>query len=175
MKKKEIYQVVAMSRNRAIGKENKLPWHFPADLKSFKELTWGHSILMGRKTFDSIGRVLPGRDSIVLSRQKKNDHVGESHAHVWFPGSVQEALEFADENKKIFIIGGADIFRQTIEIVNGIYLTHIDADFEGDAFYPELPEKFMERSRETIQENPRIERVYYENLEPKTWITENFI
>lgn len=173
MKKKEIYHVVAMSRNRVIGRDNKLPWHFPSDLKSFKELTWGHTILMGRKTYDSIGRPLPGRQSIVLTRSVRTDE--SEKGPVWYVTNLQSALEDAPHDKKVFIIGGAEIFRQTLEIVDGIYLTLIDADYEGDVFYPELPANFAEKSRELIQENPRIERIYYENREPKPWITESYI
>lgn len=173
MPKKEIYLVVAMSRNRVIGKDNKLPWHFPADLKSFKELTMGHTLLMGRKTFDSIGRPLPGRQSIVLTRSGKTK--GSPEEPVWFCATVQEALEEAPHDKKVFIIGGAEIFRQTLDIADGLYLTHIGADYEGDVFFPELSAGFVEKRREPIQENPKIERIYYENTEPRPWITENYI
>src|SRR5689334_1728012 len=126
-----IYQIVAMARNRVIGKDNRLPWHFPADLKHFKRRTMGQTILMGRKTYDSIGKPLPGRENFVISRtQSKNSD------HLQFFDSIDKALA-AVRTQDAYIIGGAEIFNQTLDRIDGIYLTRIDQDFEGDAHYPE--------------------------------------
>ena len=147
-----LYHIVAMARNRVIGKNNKLPWHFSADLKRFKELTLGQTVLMGRKTFESIGKPLPGRANFVLSRSAKGAP--------YFP-SFKDALKKV-ETQKCFVIGGAEIYRQTLEKIDGIYLTFIHQDYEGDAFYPEIPPRFKEKSRELLQENPKIEIICYE-------------
>ena len=150
-----VYHVVAMAQNKVIGKNNKLPWHFSADLKFFKNLTIGHTVIMGRKTFDSIGKPLPNRENIVISRLPQKDKPG-----VEFAIAIDEALGRA-QNEKIFIIGGAQIFKETLNLINGIYLTLIHQDFEGDAYYPGIPAGFREVSREKLQENPLIEVLFY--------------
>ncbi|MFA6599572.1 MAG: dihydrofolate reductase [Candidatus Omnitrophota bacterium] len=152
----KLYHVVAMARARVIGRENRLPWHFAADLKYFKQLTTGSTVVMGRRTFESIGKPLPNRENFVVSRTKTGD--GE---HLCFFSSIEEALRSV-KTEKAFIIGGANLYAQTIDRVDGIYLTRIDADYEGDAFYPELPGNFREQSRNKLQDDPLIEVVYYE-------------
>lgn len=132
-----------MDRNRAIGRDNQLPWHLPADLKHFKTLTMGHHMIMGRKTFDSIGRPLPGRVSIVITRNPE----------YWRPDvvivySLSEALKAAPQDDEVFIIGGADVFREALPIADRLYLTLIDHVFEGDTFLPELGSDWREISRE---------------------------
>jgi dihydrofolate reductase len=154
----KLYHVVAMARHRVIGKENKLPWHFSADLKHFKQLTTGSTVIMGRKTFESIGKRLPNRQNFVVSRTK----TGRVENLVFF-SSIEEAMRNV-QTDKAFIIGGADLYTQTIDSIDGIFLTTIDADFGGDAFYPELPDYFKEKSREKLQDQPKIEAVFYENL-----------
>ena len=151
-----IYHVVAVSQNGVIGKEGKLPWHFSADLKFFKNLTTNHTVVMGRKTFDSIGKALPNRKNIVISREAR-----EGMAGVEFVTSVGAALERA-KHSEIFIIGGAEIYKQTIDKIDGIYLTLIHANYEGDAFYPGVPAAFKEISRQTLQQEPLIEAVFYQ-------------
>ena len=120
-----------------IGRENQLPWHLPNDLKYFKNQTWGMPILMGRKTFDSIGKPLPGRKSIVITRNKdwRHEHVDVVH-------SVGDAIEKAKEYgaKEIFVIGGAEIFHSAFEEADRIYLTRVHHRFEGDVYFPEIPE-----------------------------------
>lgn len=135
-------QVAAMARNRVIGKDNKLPWHLPEDMKFFREVTKGHILLLGRKTFESLGKPLPGRLHIVITRQplKSNDPM------VIYVTSVSEALEeiknvAAQWPEEIMIIGGGEIYRQTLPQTDRIYLTVIDKDFEGDAYFPEFSEK----------------------------------
>jgi len=139
--------VVAMSENRVIGIKNQLPWKIPEDLKRFKEITWGHPVIMGRKTFESIGRLLPGRENIILSRQ-----VDCSIAGGLSFSSLDKALEHCkkenSEKGEVFIIGGAEIYRMAIQQVDRIYLTMIHKSFEGDAFFPEFSQDFREVHRE---------------------------
>lgn len=129
--------LVAVSENNVIGKDNKLPWHLPADLKYFKNLTWGMPILMGRKTFDSIGKPLPGRQSIVITRNKDWGHEDVTVVH-----SLEEAVAAAADfgAKEIFVIGGAEIFAASLPQADRIYVTRIYHSFEGDVFFPELNE-----------------------------------
>ena len=175
----KLYHIVAMAENRVIGKDGKLPWHFSEDLKRFKRLTMGSTIIMGRKTFESIGsKPLPGRENFVVSRSKPiralNTTVtarseafphpslrAEGEEHVHFFESIEEAIK-AVRTDKVFIIGGAEIFRQTIDLVDGIYLTLVKAHYDGDAFYPEIPKRFREKERTAAPENPKLEYLTYE-------------
>ena len=146
-----------MAKNRVIGKDNQLPWHFSADLKFFKELTTGHTVIMGRKTHESIGRPLPNRENFILSKTKQ-----ESKDSLRFFNSIDEAIKEV-KTEKAFIIGGSTIYDQTLDVIDGIYLTHIDQEFEGDAYYPKLPDNFREEgSRQLLQENPKIEVIFYQ-------------
>ena len=133
----KLYHVVAMAKNRVIGKDNRLPWHFSSDLKHFKKLTAGSTVIMGRKTFESIGKPLPERENFVISRTLSRQ---ENHLR-YFP-SIDAAIA-AVTTDKAFIIGGANIYEQTLDKVQGIYLTKIDAAYEGDVYYPEIPGAFV--------------------------------
>ena len=145
-----------MAEDRVIGRDNKLPWHFKSDLAHFKRLTMGGTLVMGRKTYDSIGRPLPGRENFVLSRTPKPDGGG-----VRFFTSLETALKNV-RTEKAFIIGGEDLFRQTLDRVDGILLTRIGARFEGDAHYPEIPPAFREISSARLQEGPILDFVVLE-------------
>jgi dihydrofolate reductase len=127
--------LVAASENNVIGKDNGLPWHLPDDLKYFKNLTWGMPILMGRKTFDSIGKPLPGRKSIVITRNKNWQHESVTVVH-----SIEDAITKAEDLgvKEIFVIGGAEIFQTALLSASRIYLTRIHQHFDGDVFFPEI-------------------------------------
>lgn len=127
--------VVAASTNNAIGKNNQLLWHLPNDLKFFKNTTWGGVVVMGRKTFESVNKPLPGRLNIVITSNK--DWTAES---VVTANSLEEALEkaIAAHYKEIFIIGGGEIYRQSLAIANRIYLTRVHTQIDGDTFFPEL-------------------------------------
>lgn len=123
--------IVAIDQKNGIGKNNLLPWHLPADLKHFKTITTGHPIIMGRKTFDSIGKALPNRRNIVISRQ----------SGLVIPGaelcsSLNNAIELCKEEKDVFVIGGAQIFEQALPLANVLYLTIIHEDFDADVFFP---------------------------------------
>jgi len=142
--------IVAASRNGVIGANNKLPWHLPADLKRFKQLTMGHPILMGRRTYESIGKPLPGRTNIVITRQPGFKACGAMLVH-----SFEEALLLCENEKEVFVIGGAEIFKQALPSTNRIYLTRTNQDFAGDAFLFEIdPAVWKETSREDFPADP---------------------
>ena len=122
--------VVAVSQNGVIGWNNRLPWHLPADLKHFKQLTLGHPILMGRKTFESIGKPLPGRTNIVISLQKNLSCCGALTAP-----SLEKGIELCGNADEIFVIGGESIYRQALPLADRIHLTLVHAEFEGDAHF----------------------------------------
>lgn len=129
--------IAACSKNRVIGKDNKLIWHVPGDLKRFKELTSGHTVLMGRKTFESIGKPLPNRRNVILTRDKTFIADG-----CLIYNDLKEVLEFFKND--LFVIGGEEIYRQTIGYADYIDLTFIHKEYEGDAFFPEIPYWFHE-------------------------------
>ena len=138
--------IVAMDRNRLIGNNNQLPWHLPADLAHFKQVTMGKPIIMGRKTYESIGRPLPGRTNIVLTRDE-----GYRADGIVLSGSLQKALDCAASEgaEEVMIIGGSNIYEQALELSGRLYLTLVDAEFEGDAWFPEIDkEKWLEISSE---------------------------
>jgi dihydrofolate reductase len=144
-----ISAIVAMSENRVIGQGNQLPWRLPEDLKRFRAVTLGHSIIMGRKTFESIGRVLPQRENIIISRQV--DYVVPGAKVVQ---SLQEAFQHPHQKSdEVFVIGGAEIYRLALPSVDRIYLTLIHKEIAGDAYFPELnPDEFRESTREGYSE-----------------------
>ena len=123
--------VVAMDNNGLIGKDNQLPWHLPADLAYFKKITTGKSILMGRKTYDSIGRPLPNRRNIVITRNTKIMITGCEVV-----SSIDEALLLTENEKEVMVIGGASLCEQLLPKVNRLYITRIDSEFEGDIYFP---------------------------------------
>lgn len=127
--------LVAADEGNVIGKDNQLPWHLPNDLKYFKNLTWGLPIVMGRKTFESIGKPLPGRTNIVITRNKAYAADGIVAVH-----TIEAALDIAQQKgaREIFVIGGAEIFNSVFNQAHRIYLTRIHHRFEGDVFFPEL-------------------------------------
>ena len=131
--KPRISLIVAMAQHRVIGRNNTLPWHLPADLKHFKTLTMGHHIVMGRKTFESIGKPLSGRTSVVITRNADYTAEGVTIAH-----ALGEAIALCCDDPEIFIIGGAELYRQAIHLANRIYLTEIELDITGDAHFAEL-------------------------------------
>jgi dihydrofolate reductase len=133
--------IVAQSHNRVIGIDNTLPWYLPADLKRFKAITMGHHMIMGRKTYESIGKPLPGRTSIVVTRNKDLVFEGCVMAH-----SLKEAFEIAQKNNddEAFVIGGADLIKQAIDVCDKLYLTNIHQDFKGDTFLEPLSSSWKE-------------------------------
>jgi dihydrofolate reductase len=134
--KPRVSLIVAMAKNRVIGVNNTLPWHLPADLKHFKALTMGHHIVMGRKTYESIGKLLPGRTSIVVTRNADYAQPG-----VMVVNSLEAAISACGDDHEIFVIGGAELYRQAINFAGRIYLTEIEADISGDAHFTEFDNK----------------------------------
>ena len=136
--------IVAMGKNREIGKENQLLWHLPKDLKRFKELTSGYPIIMGRKTYESIGKPLPNRTNIVISR--KNDWFEEG---ILIVGSIKEAVKFAKKiDEEVFVIGGGNIYEQTIDLADKLEVTLVDAVLDADTFFPKINEKIWQKTNE---------------------------
>ena len=126
--------IVAMDKNRVIGVDNKLPWHLPADLKRFKALTNGHHIVMGRKTYESIGKPLPNRTNVIVTRQQDYKVEGCKIVH-----SLDAAMMVTQGDDEAFIIGGADLFKQAIKFADKVYLTVVDTKVaRGDTYFPEL-------------------------------------
>ena len=139
--------IAAIARNNALGKDNQLIWHLPADPKRFKKVTSGHHVIMGRKTYESLGKPLPNRTNIVISRNK--DYTAEGCI---VRNSLEEAVESAKNDSSPFILGGAEIYKQGIEFADILDLTFIHHDFEADAFFPEIdPEIWEEISRQDFK------------------------
>jgi dihydrofolate reductase len=136
--------IVAMAKNRCIGRAGKLPWHLPGDLRRFKCLTMGHSLLMGRKTFEGIGQALPGRSTYVLSRSDGFEATG---CRVF--SNLTAAIETAENTgeTELFVCGGEDIYRQTLPICQRLYLTELARELAGDAYFPALPAEQFQRVR----------------------------
>jgi dihydrofolate reductase len=137
MKSLPLSAVVAMSQNRVIGNNNQLPWHLPADLKHFKAITTGNTIVMGRKTYESIGKPLPNRTNVILTRNLNFNAPGcvviNQFAEVWDKIDIS-----SPQAQEIFIIGGAQIYKQLLPEIQRIYLTIVHQAFQGDAFFPEI-------------------------------------
>lgn len=140
-----ISMIAAMANNRVIGLDNKMPWHLPADLQFFKRVTLGKPIIMGRKTFLSIGRPLPGRLNIVLSRDK-----GLTIEGVTCVQTVEQALQLVKDEEEVMIIGGATIYQQFLSVANRLYLTFIDLEVKGDTTFPDYNKEtsWIESARE---------------------------
>ncbi|MBB5019832.1 dihydrofolate reductase [Chitinivorax tropicus] len=142
--------IAAMARNRVIGIENRLPWHLPEDLQYFKRITMGKPVIMGRKTYESIGRPLPGRRNIVVTRSLEWAADGVHIAH-----SIDEALRLAGEIEEIFVIGGAELYQQAMPFAQRLYLTEVDLTPPGDAHFPPLPDSWIEHTRDAHPDQGR--------------------
>ncbi|WP_223601022.1 dihydrofolate reductase [Chryseobacterium sp. GVT01B] len=140
--------VVAMGEKNEIGFDNQLLWHLPKDLKHFKDITSGHPIIMGRKTYESIGKPLPNRTNIVVSRKKDWFEEG-----ILIVGSIKEALKFAKKiDEEVFVIGGGNIYEQTMEVVDKLEVTLVKADLEADTFFPKIDPKIWKKTNEICHE-----------------------
>lgn len=128
-----IIMIAAAAENNALGKNNDLVWHLPDDFKRFKELTSGHHIIMGRKTFESFPKLLPNRTHIIITRQKKYQP-----EHCIVVDSIEKALEFVPEDENAFIIGGGEIYKQSLECADVIELTRVHGSFDADTYFPEI-------------------------------------
>ena len=155
-----IFLVAAVSRNGVIGANGKLPWHLPEDLRHFKKLTLGHPVIMGRRTWDSLGKALPGRENIVVSRSANRDTPGASVAI-----SVEAAIALCAGEPLVFVIGGAEIYAAALPLASGIVLTEIHRDYEGDARFPEWNRadwRETQREARTAGDGMRFDFVLYE-------------
>lgn len=145
-----VSMIAALSRNRVIGAHGGIPWKLPADLRRFQELTLGHPLIMGRKTFESIGRPLPGRSNIIVTRQQAYRATGCLVA-----GSLESALLLAEPAEEVFICGGGELYEQALPLAGKLYLTVLEQDFSGDTLFPEIsPLEFVEVSREILSVEP---------------------
>src|SRR5687767_245050 len=144
--------IAAMSLNRVIGRGNQIPWHLPEDFKWFKRMTTGNVVVMGRKTFESIGKPLPNRETIVVSRS------GFSHPGVRTVSSLDE-IDLAKETREVFICGGGQIYEQALRRCSDLYLTLVKREVEGDAFFPAFEDKF--EVVETLSDTPEFEILHY--------------
>jgi dihydrofolate reductase len=125
--------IVAFAKNNVIGINNTLPWHLPEDLKRFRALTTGHHIIMGRKTYESLGRLLPGRTTVIVTRNKNYKLEGALIAH-----SLESAVDLCQNDAEAFVIGGAELYQDGLRLANKLYITEVDLSIEGDAFFPNL-------------------------------------
>ena len=148
--------IAAMARNRVIGRDNRLPWRLPADWRRFKRLTMGHHLIMGRKTFESIGRPLPGRISIVLSGQRSYAPSG-----VQVASSVEDALRLARGDDEVFVGGGAGVYRQTLDQADRMYLTQLPHDFDGDTYFPRYDTSHWEVRQKEVHEPEETDQNRY--------------
>ena len=158
--------IVAVAKNNVIGKDNKLIWHIPADLKHFKDITSGHTIIMGRKTFESLGRVLPNRKHVILCNDMELNIENEN---VEVLEDVSMVKKYADSEEENFVIGGATIYRLLMPYADKLYITHINQEFDGDVTFPEISkDEWRVVSREkgiTDEQNPYdYEFVNYERI-----------
>ncbi len=153
--------IAAMARNRVIGCKGRLPWSLPEDLRRFRELTWGHPVLMGRKTYESIGKPLPGRLNIILTRNPDYEAPGCTVV-----SDLNSAFEAAGQMPEpLFVIGGEQIYRLCLPVADTLRLTLIPREVEGDAFFPEWPQgDFCEISRERIEGGQPFEVLVLERI-----------
>lgn len=155
--------IVAKSKNNVIGKDNKLIWNIPDDLKRFKKLTTNHTIIMGRKTFESLGRVLPNRKHIVLTNDKRYT---VDNPNVQIIHDVEELSKYEEDNQEHFVIGGAMIYKLLLPKCNRLYITEIDEEFEGDTFFPEIKQdEWKIVKKETGPQDDNTFKYYYIDYE----------
>ncbi len=141
--------IAAVARNRVIGQGNRLPWHLPEDLQHFRRLTMGHAILMGRRTYESIGRPLPGRTTVILSRDPHYRVEGCLTAT-----SLEQALGLCTGDPEVFCVGGAELYAQALPLAGRVYLTEIQREYAGDAFFPELSPQAWEETHREVHTRP---------------------
>ena len=163
MKTKRFKAIVAMSLNRAIGKDNKLPWHLPEDLRHFKSLTLGHPVIMGRRTWEALGRALPGRENIVVTRTPGYEAPGASVA-----ASLDAALALCAGEPTAFVIGGGELYAEALAVADGLVLTEIQRDYQGDARFPDYDRsawRETQRKPQTGADGLRFDFVLYEKAQ----------
>lgn len=143
----KIILIAAVSKNNVIGENDRIPWNYPEDLKRFKKLTMGHPIIVGRKTYESIGRTLPGRQNIILTRNEDYKIEGADVCH-----SLDEAFE-KSEGEKVFVIGGQSVYEKSMPVADQLEITRVHKEVDGDVFFPEIDhDKWVETKREDKDE-----------------------
>lgn len=141
---KNLSLIVAVANNNVIGVNNTLPWHLPEDLKRFRALTTGHHIIMGRKTFESLGRLLPERTTVIVTRNVNFKLEGALVAH-----TLESAVALCQNDDEVFLIGGAELYNEGLKLVSKLYITEVDINVKGDAFFPKIDSnQWQETSRE---------------------------
>lgn len=155
--KPRVNVIAALARNRVIGIENRLPWRLPEDLAHFKALTLGHPVLMGRKTFESLGRPLPGRLNIVISRNPDYRPDGVTRAD-----SISTALAACGDHDDVFFIGGAELYAQVIPLADRLYLTEVDIEVAGDAWFPEFDRMQFEEIERQTHIGEKADRLHFD-------------
>lgn len=148
--------IVAMAQNRTIGVNNTLPWRCPEDLKHFKALTMGHHMIMGRKTFDSIGKALPGRTTVIVTRNTELTVEGCLVAH-----SLPEAVKLCANDEEVFIVGGAEIYTQALPLAATLYITEIQQDVEGDAHFPAFDRNAWQETAREVRSQTEPQALQY--------------
>ncbi len=149
--------IAAMAENRVIGRENELPWDLPSEHRRFKAITMGHPVIMGRRTFESIGHPLPGRRNIIISTQQ-----GYSPEGCTVVNDLRAAITACGDADEVFICGGEAVFREAMPLADRIYLTIVDEEFDGDAFFPDIPDDFAEVERKKFEDILPYSMVRYE-------------
>lgn len=158
--------IVAMATNHTIGINNQMPWRLSADLKKFKQITMGQPIIMGRKTFESIGHPLPGRQNIIISR---DPHYQQTDCLVF--NDLDNALQSCANKAEVFIIGGATLYAATLARADRLYITKIKQNFDGDTWFPEInPELWQEVAREDINDDSSVDFSYSFIVYKKLWV-----
>lgn len=155
-----VYLVAAVAKNGVIGARGKMPWHLPEDLKHFKQLTLNHPVIMGRRTWDSLGKALPGRENIVISRKSGFEAPGASVA-----SSLEGAIALCHGESVAFVIGGAEIYAAALPLADGLVLTELDQDFEGDTHFPAWDRsgwRAAQKETHTSKDGVRFSYVLYE-------------
>lgn len=154
--------IVAIAQDRVIGVNNTLPWHLPEDLKRFRALTMGHHIIMGRKTYDSLGRLLPGRTTVIVTRNQDYQVEGALVAH-----SLADAIALCKDDSEAFVIGGAELYKDALKLADKLYVTEINLEVAGDAFFPTFDETvWQESAREnhTSEQGLAFSYLLYERI-----------
>ena len=152
--------IVAIAKNGVVGKDNALPWHLPEDLKRFRALTTGHHIIMGRKTYESLGRLLPGRTTVIVTRNANYKVEGALVAH-----SLQAAAALCVDDNEAFVIGGAELYKDALTLANKLYITQIDLEVEGDAFFPQFDQTEWQQTLREAHTSAQGLSFSYINLE----------
>lgn len=159
--------IVAKADNGVIGRDNQLPWHLPEDLKHFKACTMGKPLIMGRKTFDSLPGVLPGRPHVVISRNAELALPANCYRTSSLDQAIEKAIELSGEEQEVVVIGGGEIYQQALALVDLLYVTEVHTQAEGDAFFPEIdPQVWQESARERYAGKLDFSFVTYQRRKP---------